>query len=196
MKNSGIGLLAARLEIIHSPRKLQEVRPVLERNITRLLRKLDTASTTATPLEFHFELRPYQKVYQSEDHRRMELTIRIISLLKDFIESRRMKLLVVEGLYRPVVDEKTERRLVQIYGDKFDFDQVSRILAEHMRKTQTAFLSLPRQLKQQKIDVSGLMRPEDALHLNKDGIQFYSQAVVAKLRSLHWVTDTAEVNLP
>jgi lysophospholipase L1-like esterase len=175
-------------------RRLRELKPQLEQRIANLFRKAGTTSPMATPLEFHFELRPYQKVHQSEDHRRMELTMRILSLLKDFIERRGMKLLVVEGLYKAALQEATQRLLIEIYGDKFDFDKVSTILAEYTRNKQIAFLSLPQQVKEQKIDVSRLMHQEDSVHLNQAGIQFYSRAVVAKMRSLHWITNTAEVN--
>jgi lysophospholipase L1-like esterase len=155
--------------------------------IWRVLGGTDVPRGTAARLQHHFELRPYKQLYDSEDHRRMEITTRIISLLDDFIKKNGMKFLIVEGLYKPVLDKEKQREIITLYGDQFDFDKVSRLLSEHTRKTRIPFLSLPRRLKDQDIDVNSLMHPEDSMHLNRKGIQFFAQAVVAKLKSLQWV---------
>ena len=161
--------------------------PRISHTVERVLAKTGIIKRTQPSLESHFELRPYKAAYDTEEQKRIEVTTRIISLLNNFVEERGMKLLVVEGLYRHVLDEKRRQNIIQKYGDKFDFDKVSRILDEHTRENGIAFLSLPRRLKEEQISVADLMHPEDSTHLNVDGIHFYARTVMDKLQSLGWI---------
>ncbi len=144
------------------------------------------------PLDDHFELRPYKTVYDEEDSRRMEITTRLIALMRDFVESRGGRFLVVEGVYKPVLDPRWQRRIVRQYGDVFDCDRVSRTLDEFCRERGIEFLSLSRLVRERDLAVSDLMHADDTVHLNREGIQFYAGAVVDKLRSLEWIERPAE----
>ncbi len=160
----------------------------LKRELSKIKYRIkDTIQGSQFPLEFHFELRPYKRVYNSDDHRRMEITTRIISLLNDYVKENKMKLLVVEGVHIPAIDINKQHRLIQKYGDKFDFDKVSGILEEHTGENEIAFLSLPALIKDQNINVNEFTHHYDDMHLNREGILFYSRAVVDKLRSLRWI---------
>jgi len=162
------------------------------RTLARVLSKIeykkqDSNHGAHPPLESHFMIRPYKRVYNSEDHRRMEITTKIISLLNDYVKENKMKLLVVEGVYTLALDVNEQHQLIQRYGDKFDFEKVSGILEEYTGENEIAFLSLPALIKDQNINVKELMHRTENTHLNREGILFYSRAVVDKLRSLHWV---------
>lgn len=147
----------------------------------------------SVPLEEHFELRPYKKDYDAEDKLRMVITTRLIGLMADFIESQGMKFLVVEGLYKPVLDEQWRKLVVRQYGDVFDFDKVSSILDDFCAREGINFLSLPRIVEQRDARVSDFMHYDDTLHLNEEGIRFYSGAVVEKLRSLGWIENKGAI---
>jgi hypothetical protein len=140
-----------------------------------------------TSLKSHFELRPYKKIYNEEDTRRMEVTIRLISLLNDLTQNHGMKLLVVEGLYKSVIEKEKQEFSIQQYGDVFDFDKVSRILENFTSKNKIDFVSLPRLLRDSSIPVETLFHRSENIHVKKEGIEFSSRAIVEKLRSLHWI---------
>lgn len=142
---------------------------------------------TVKPLEQHFELRPFKKEYNDDDHFRMELTLRIISELDQFVKSHSMKFLVVEGLYKPVLDEKMKKKIIKSYGDIFDFEKPTQKLQDYFQEKNIEFLSLPKIVKEQNIPVEILFHREDNMHLNERGIELFSDSVVRKLRSLGWV---------
>jgi hypothetical protein len=144
------------------------------------------------PNETHFELRPYKKIYNEEDHRRMDLTLRIISMLDDFVRSNGMRFILVEGIYRPVLDRGMRDRLIAEYGDIFDFDRVTRALEDHSRAHGIEFLSLPRTARDQGIEASDLMHNEDNMHLDRRGIRFFAGSVVDRLHELGWVGEPNE----
>jgi len=141
------------------------------------------------PLEDHFLIRPYKLNYNQEDQRREEITLKLLAKLFQAVNDRGMKLLVVEGVYRYAHEEAGRREIEQIYGDQFDFDRVTNTLRKFSEEKGIAFLSLPQIIQDNGIPFSDLMHPDDSMHFNKDGILFYSQAVVDKLRSLKWVED-------
>lgn len=141
----------------------------------------------SVPLEAHFELHPYKKIYDSEDSRRMEITLGLIAMLRDFAQSQGMKFLLVEGLYKPVQDEWSREQIIREYGEVFDFDNVTTALGDFCGTERIAFLSLPRAIENRGVAVSTLMHPDDTMHLNAAGVRLYSEVVVEKLRSLQWV---------
>lgn len=140
-----------------------------------------------TPLERHFELRPYKEHYDDEDSYRMELTLRLISLFDAFVKSHGMRFLVLEGIYRPTIDDAAQAEATEVYGDIFDFDKVSAILASHCERNGIAFLSLSRLFRAQGARGKKVMHSKDQLHLNKRGVELFSAAVVEKLSSLGWL---------
>ncbi len=99
-----------------------------------------------------------------------------------------MKLLVVEGLYKPVLDKRLKKQFVHQYGEIFDFDKVSRTLENFTRKNKIAFLSLPRLLQDSAVQVETLFYPRENIHVNKEGIAFSAHAIVEKLYSLLWIS--------
>jgi len=139
------------------------------------------------PLEDHFMIRPYKLNYDQEDRRREEITLKLLAKLNQAVKDRGMKLLVVEGVYRFAHEEAGRREIERIYEDQFDFDRVTNSFRDFTEENGIAFLSLPQLVQDNGIPFSDLMHPEDDMHFNKDGILFYSQAVVDKLRSLKWV---------
>jgi lysophospholipase L1-like esterase len=187
LDRQGVGSTLRNYSFVY--RTLEEAVPRLGYLTRRLVKGTDSNKGAHLPLTSHFELRPYKKIYDSDDHRRMEVTLKIVSLLSDLVRANGMRILVVEGIYSPVLDENRQKELVQIYGDEFDFEKVTRILENHTEENGIAFLSLPRVITERQITVRELMYRSDSVHLNREGILFYSHAVVDKLRSLHWVDD-------
>jgi lysophospholipase L1-like esterase len=142
----------------------------------------------AHPLEGHFELRPFKRLYDDEDSRRMKITLKVVSMLKDYVEENGMKFLLVEGIYRAAIDPEMQKTLVGKYGDVFDFDRVTRSLDDYALSKDIEFVSLPRLAKEQGLRASDLMHSEDNMHLDRRGIVFFSDAVVQKLNTLGWLT--------
>jgi lysophospholipase L1-like esterase len=143
-------------------------------------------------LEDNFEMRLYKRTYNGADENRMEVTTRLISLLSDFTRERGMRFLVVEGLYRPVLDADQQALFIKRYGNVFDFEKVTNLLEGHCAKNKIEFLSLQKIIKAKNIKPSSLTHRSDNMHLNKLGIQLYVEAVADKLRSLGWLDDLAK----
>lgn len=140
-----------------------------------------------TSINAHFELRPYLKSYNEDDSKKMDITLKIISMLNNFVEENGMKFLLIEGLYRPALPGIMQDKVTEQYGEIFDFNKLSKTLEEFSKKQGIEFLSLPKIVKERKIPASGLMHKEDTMHLNRDGISVYADAVANKLRSLGWL---------
>ena len=139
------------------------------------------------PLERHLDLRPFKKAYDDEDRRRQEITLRLITMLDAEVKRRGMKFLMVEGLYRPVVDEQARREVESVYGAQFDFDKVSAILERHCRTHGIECLSLPRLVAARGVRAADLMHRDETIHLDRRGIELYATAVAEKLRALRWI---------
>lgn len=139
------------------------------------------------PLDAHFELRPYKKIYDEEDTRGLDITTRLIFRLNQTARAKEMKFLLVEGIYRPAVDRGLQEELIEAYGDRFDFSQISRRLGCFAEKNGIAFLSLPEAVEARQAPVRDLMHREDYIHLNREGIRFFSHAVAEKLKALGWL---------
>lgn len=139
------------------------------------------------PLEGHLDLRPFKQVYDDEDRRRETITLRLISLLDAEVKRRGMKFLMVEGLFRPVVDAQARQDAERVYGARFDFDRVSARLERHCRERGIECLSLPRMIAAQGVRAADVMRDDETIHLDRRGIAFYGRAVAEKLRALRWV---------
>jgi hypothetical protein len=138
------------------------------------------------PLADHFELRPYRQKYSEKDALGMEITTRLIARLGRTARSQGMKFLLVEGLYRPAVEKSLQDDVVQAYGAVFDFNRVTDSLSRFCRRSGIAFLSLPAAARSENVPASTMMHPEDYLHLNGEGIRFFSRAVARKLKALGW----------
>ncbi len=171
-------------------RKFEELVPRVKNKFHALLGRPSEATSVHTPLESHFELRPYKRHFDAEDRRRTEISLKLVAALDKVVKNQGMKFLVVEGLYRPAQDESCRQRLTGIYGDIFEFDRVTQSLLDFTQEHGIAFLSLPRLLQGSDLQVSALMFKRDNMHFNREGIQFYCRAVADKLRSLQWLDES------
>ena len=143
------------------------------------------------PLETHLELRPFKRDYDAEDERRLKVLRRLIAAFVDYSREQDIRFLLVEGIERPVLDEETRKLVVDIYGDQFDFDRVTRELEEHSAAVGYEFLSLPRLVRERGLDVRELLHPLDSMHLNAAGAKFFSTVVVERIRALGWLEEAA-----
>jgi hypothetical protein len=98
-----------------------------------------------------------------------------------------MRLLVVEGIYKPMADSQKRQGAVYIFGDVFEPDKVSAILDERCRREGIEFLSLPRAAAAGGVAPSTLMHRRDNIHLNAEGVRFYARQVADRLAELGWV---------
>jgi len=78
---------------------------------------------------------------------------------------------------------------VDAYGDQFDFDRIAQAFSDHSREAGYDFLSLPRLVRDRRLEVEALMHPEATMHLNAEGVTLFSTAVVEKIRELGWLDD-------
>lgn len=141
------------------------------------------------PLETHLELRPFKRAYNAEDQRRLELLQRLIAAIVNYSRAQGIRFLLVEGIERPVLDEDQRTKIIEIYGDIFDFDRVTVALEEHSAAMGYEFLSLPRLVRERGLDVRTLMHPHDSMHLNAAGAELFSIAVVERIRALGWINE-------
>jgi lysophospholipase L1-like esterase len=165
---------------------------VLERSFTLRQAKYATVGIgehfrAQVPLETHLELRPYKRDYDGEDERRLELLKRLIARFVTYSREQGIHFLLVEGVERPVHDEETRRKVVDIYGDQFDFDRVTRVLEEHSAALGYQFLSLPRILQERKLDIRVLLHAQDTMHLNARGAQLFATEIANRIRALGWL---------
>ena len=138
-------------------------------------------------LEENFELRPFKRVYDAEDQRRLELLKLLLAAFASYSRDHNIHFLLVEGLYRPALDAAMQGVAHEAYGDQFDFDKVSELLSEHSVIAGYDFLSLPRLVRQRGLDVRQLMHPQDTMHLNAAGIRLFASAVIDKIREKGWL---------
>jgi hypothetical protein len=148
------------------------------------------------PLDDHLELRPFKRNYNAEDQRRLELEKRLLRAFAEDARERNIRFLLVEGLYRPALDDAMRRVVFDAYGDIFDFDKMSRIFTEHSVASGYDFLSLPRLVRERRIGVRGLMHPEDAMHFNAPGVRLFADAVVERIRQRRWLDDVLDGEAP
>jgi len=141
------------------------------------------------PLEEMFELSPFKRIYGPEEEEGMEITLRLISRLDSFCRERGIKFLLVEGVYKPALDSSMKKTIIGRYGDRFDFNKVSEILERHCAERGIAFLSLPERIMARKMDVREIMHREENIHLDRRGIQVFSDEVIGKLHELGWVAE-------
>jgi len=177
------------------------LRDVLEQSfVLRTVKYLITGTGTQlrvdVPLDEHLELRPFKRTYNTEDERRLDLAKRLVGAFAEDARERKVHFLLVEGLYRPALDDATRRVVLDAYGDIFDFDKVSRVFTEHSMATGYEFLSLPRLVRARGIDVRGLMHPEDAMHFNAEGNRLFAAAVVERIRERGWLDDVMDGRAP
>ena len=139
------------------------------------------------PLEQQLELRPYKKLYNAEDEKRLALLLALIEKMKAFLDQQDVRFLLVEGVYGNVLDPKRMAWSVEKYGDVFDLGKVTRLLTEFAEQKGIAFLSVQEQVKERGIRITDIMHPQDYVHLNAAGIRLYSSLVLEKLKSLGWI---------
>ena len=139
------------------------------------------------PLEQQLELRPYKKVYNAEDEKRLALLLALIEKMKAFLDQKQVRFLLVEGVYGNVLDPERMAWSVEKYGDVFDFGKVTRLLKQFAEQKGIAFLSVQEQVKERGIPITDIMHPQDYVHLNASGIRLYSSLVLEKLKSLGWI---------
>ena len=175
-------------------------RSMLEQSFT--LRKLKHFVVGITPhlrsdqpLEEHYELRPFKRTYNSEDEDRMELLRQLIGAMSREAHAMGARFLLVEGIYRPALDGDMRRQVLDAYGDKFDFDKVSSSLEEFASEFGVEFLSLQRLVRERSLDATTLMHREDTMHLNRNGVEFYADAVADRISQLGWFDDVRETSL-
>lgn len=139
------------------------------------------------PLEEHFELRPFKRVYDAEDVRLTELTRRILRRLVAELKADGVQVLLVEMPYRPVLTEAGRRRIIRQYGDRFTFERWSDTLAGFATEDEVPILSLPRVIREQGLNPDDLFHREDQLHVNAAGGRLYAESVFRTLGELGWL---------
>jgi lysophospholipase L1-like esterase len=142
-----------------------------------------------TPLADHFELRPYKAAYDDADTKGFDLTLALIDAMNEAVRRRGMRFLLVEGIFRDAYDERARAQMRAIYGDVFDFDKVSRLLATNAEAHGIPFLSLPRAWRAEAIPIARIMHPEDNLHLNGEGARLYARSLRDELDALGWLSN-------
>ena len=161
------------------------------RHVKYLLTGIRTHLHTQVPLEEHFEVRPYKRAYNAEDERRMTLLKKLISAMRAFTRERDIEFLFVEGVYRPALDGSLRQEVLDAYGDQFDFDRVTSTLSNYSLESGIEFLSLQRLVQSREIDIQEILHPEDTMHLNKRGVEFFASAIRDKIRDLGWMNRAA-----
>lgn len=161
------------------------------RHIKYLLVGIRTHLRTGVPLEDHIELRPFKRVYNAEDERRMTLLKKLISAMQAFTHERGIEFMLVEGVYRPALDDSLRQEVLDAYGDQFDFERISSTLSDYSRESGIEFLSLQRLVQSREIDIQEILHPEDTMHLNKRGVDLFASAVADRIRDLGWMDRAA-----
>jgi lysophospholipase L1-like esterase len=161
------------------------------RQVKYLLAGIRTHLRTQLPLEEHLELRPFKRTYNAEDERRMTLMKRLISAMHAYTRERDIEFMVVEGVYRPALDESLRQQVLDSYGDQFDFDKVSRTLSDYSEESNIPFLSLQRLIQSRDIRIHEILHPEDTMHLNKKGVELFASSIAEKIRELGWMNGVA-----
>jgi lysophospholipase L1-like esterase len=143
------------------------------------------------PIERNAELRPYRAAYDDEDRRRWLVTRVLISAMQEEAAARGARFLVVEDIYRPVLDAEARQEVTAGYTDEFDFDKVTRYLEAFTRESGIAFVSLAAEATARGLRAEDVMPPSDTIHLNAAGIRLWSSVVQGSLESLGWLEQGA-----
>jgi lysophospholipase L1-like esterase len=143
------------------------------------------------PIEQNAELRPYRADYDDEDRRRWHVTRLLITAMQDEASARGARFLVVEDIYRPVLDPGARQEITAGYSEEFDFDKVTRLLESFTRERGIAFVSLAAEATARGVHAGEVMPPSDTIHLNAAGIRLWCLAVSSKLESLGWLEEDA-----
>lgn len=135
------------------------------------------------PLDEQFEIRPYKKYYNTEDQYRLKLTLKLIEKLQKTVEQKKMKFILVEGLFIYAVDPDAKAEMIGRYGDIFDFGQVTEILKDYAHHHKIPFLSLNEVIIKDGLKAKDFTHSEDYIHLNKAGIKLYTQNLAALIKN-------------
>jgi len=143
------------------------------------------------PIEQNAELRPYKAIYDEEDRRRWRVTRLLVSAMQEEASARGARFLVVEGLYRPVLDPGARHEVTAGSTDEFDFDKVTRLLEAFTRERGIPFVSLAAETRAGGMQAADVMPPSDTIHLNAAGVRLWCSAVLSKMESLGWLEEDA-----
>jgi hypothetical protein len=125
----------------------------------------------------------------------MELLRRLIGAMSGDARAMGARFLLVEGIYRPALDDDMRRQVLDAYGDLFDFDRVSSSLEGIASEFGVEFLSLQRLVTERGLDANTLMHREDTMHLNRNGVEFYADAVADRISQLGWIDEVRVTSL-
>lgn len=143
------------------------------------------------PIEQHAELRPNRATYDDEDRRRWHVTRLLITAMQEEASARGARFMVVEGVYRPVLDSGARQEITAGYSDEFDFDKMTRLLRTFTRARGIPFVSLNEEAKARGVHAEEVMPPSDTIHLNAAGVRLWCSVVLSELESLGWLEDDA-----
>ena len=156
------------------------------RRVKYLVSGIKTHLRTQVPLDEHFELRPFKRIYDAEDERRINLLKKLISAMHQFTRERGIEFLLVEGVYKPALDTPLRQKVLDAYGDQFDFDKVSGLLSNFSKEAGIEFLSLQRLVRSGGIDIDQILHVEDTMHLNRKGVEFFASEIAGRIQDLGW----------
>jgi lysophospholipase L1-like esterase len=164
------------------------------RHIKYLVAGIKTHLRTEVPLDEHFELRPYKRVYDVEDEHRAELLKKLISAMHRFTRERDIEFLLVEGVYKPALDTPLRQQVLDAYGDQFEFEKVTELLSNFSKDAGIEFLSLQNMVRSGSIDIDQIMHVEDTMHLNSKGVELFASEIADRVRTLGWL-ERAEMRM-
>lgn len=156
------------------------------RNIKYFVAGIKTHLRTHVPLDEHFELRPFKRIYDIEDERRISLLKNLISAMHQFTREREIKFLLVEGVYKPALDTALRQQVLDAYGDQFDFKKVSGLLSDYSKEAGIEFVSLQSLVHSGGIEIDQILHVEDTMHLNRKGVELYASVISERIRELGW----------
>jgi lysophospholipase L1-like esterase len=156
------------------------------RHLKYLVAGIKTHLRTEVPLDEHFELRPYKRTYDVEDEHRTELLKKLILAMKNYTRERDIEFLLVEGVYKPALDTPLRQRVLDAYGDQFDFEKVTGLLHDYSKETEIEFLSLQSLVSSHDIDINEIMHSEDTMHLDKRGVELFASVIAERIQELGW----------
>lgn len=156
------------------------------RHLKYLVAGIETHLRTQVPLDEHFELRPFKRDYDAEDERRARLLKRLISAMHRFTREQAIEFIMIEGVYKPALDTELRQRVLDAYGDRFDFEKVTALLRDFSEESGFEFMSLQDLIRTRGIDVDEILHPEDTMHLNRDGVELYAATIAERIRKLGW----------
>lgn len=156
------------------------------RQVKYFVAGIKTHLRTQVPLDEHFELRPFKRIYDAEDEHRISLLKKLISAMHQFTRERDIEFLLVEGVYKPALDTPLRQQVLDAYGDQFDFEKISKLLSNYSEEAGIEFLSLQSLVRSGGTDIDQILHVEDTMHLNRKGVELYASVIAKRIRKLGW----------